>query len=280
MTAIKKFLVFLIFLLLANSTAMSAEKLKIAVTHPWLAILASFIGGAEVEIIQILTWNPDGDLIRTSNGKILKELPDRTKIIAIDEAEAKSAGINLNKNEKNFDIRLLYKPFPIGINRIADPSVVPFVAQRVLTALSEWDAANYPFYQRRLAEFQARLSSSMLAGQVLNGALIYDLSVSSGILLQAAGCKISRPSSEMLTQLQNYGAGALKNFANEKHSQGYIIFMDAWTHKNIKRHLEGRSDVYLWALPSIEMDYPSFLHEQYISLWQKITAKPLPGIRR
>ncbi|MBQ6435553.1 MAG: hypothetical protein IJJ09_06095, partial [Synergistaceae bacterium] len=74
-----------------------------------------------------------------------------------------------------------------------DPSVIPFVAQRILTALSEWDSQNYPYYQRKLAEFQARLSGSVLVGQVLKDITVCDMGESFGILLKAAVCKIERP---------------------------------------------------------------------------------------
>ncbi len=268
----------IIFLILFSliSQATGAEKLKIAVTHPWL--LAGFIGGAEVEIIQIREWNLDGELIRTPEYKNLHVLPPHTRVIAIDENEAKSTGLDLQDN--NFEIRLLYKPFPVSLEKISDPSVMPFLAQRILTALSEWDASNYPFYQRRLAEFQARLSSSLLAGQILRGSLICDLSGVSGILLQAAGCKITRPSNEILEQMQAGKNQILKDYIDDVRAKGYLIFIDAWTHKNIKRFLAKRTDVYSWSLPTVEMDYPSFLHEQYIALWQKTIAKPLPQKRR
>ena len=79
---------------------------------------------------------------------------------------------------------------------LSDPSVLPFVAQRVLTVLADWDPANYPYYQRRLAEFQARLSGSVLAGrQILRDIPVYDLTGYSGALLEAAGCRIERPAS-------------------------------------------------------------------------------------
>ena len=76
--------------------------------------------------------------------------------------------------------RALYRPFPIEADRIdaalSDPSVLPFVAQRILTVLADWDPANYPYYQRRLAEFQARLSGSVLAGrQILRDIPVYNL---------------------------------------------------------------------------------------------------------
>ena len=55
--------------------------------------------------------------------------------------------------------------------------------------------------------------------------------------------------------------------------------IDDDTPSSLRKFLTGRSDIYKWERPSLDKDYPTFLHEQYISLWQKITSKPLPGTR-
>ena len=188
----KKLIAIIVSVILLTGTAgYCDDKLNVAVTHPWLALLASFVGGPEVNVIPLRIWNDKGDLVLADKGSVLRELEDGTKIIALDSNDANEAGLNASK--KKFTLRCLYSPFPAKISSLYDPSVIPFVAQRVLTALSEWDAQNYPFYQRRLAEFQARLSSSVLVGQVLREATICDMSGSSGILLQAAGCTVERP---------------------------------------------------------------------------------------
>ena len=252
------------------------DKLNVAVTHPWLALLASFIGGPEVNVIPIRIWNDKGDLVMAEKGSVLRELEEGTKIMAIDANDAAVSG--LNDSRKKFSLRCLYSPFPANINSLYDPSVIPFVAQRVLTALSEWDSQNYPYYQRRLAEFQARLSSSVLVGQVLRDSTICDMSGSSGILLRAAGCKIERP--EELDKWMKGNFAGLREYLELNRSKGIITMFDDDTPAALKRYLSGRSDVFRWVRPSLETDYPSFLHEQYISLWQKIITKPLPGRKR
>ena len=250
------------------------EKLNISVANPWLALLASFIGGPEVNVIPLRIWNSNGDLVIAENGKTLRELDNEAKIIALDEKDAKDCGIN---GKNNFNIKYLYSSFPIEKASISDPSVIPFVAQRILTALSEWDAQNYPYYQRRLAEFQARMSGSVLVGQVLKDITVCNMGYSCGILLQAAGCKIETP--ENLENWQNWQKGnfsGLRDYIEEKRAQGIIVIFDDDTPPALKKYLSGRSDVYHWKRPPFDTDYPTFLHEQYISLWQKITAKSLP----
>ena len=252
------------------------DKLTIAVSHPWLVLLVSFIGGTEVNVIPVRVWNANGDLVIADRGKILRELEDGTKIIALDVDDAKSAGVIGTR--KNFAVRCLYSPFPLSINALPDPSVMPFVAQRVLTALSEWDAGNYPNYQRRLAEFQARMSSSVLVGQVLKDSTVCDMSGASGVMLQAAGCRLIRPE-----ELEQWGKGnfaGLREYLDNNKAQGITTMIDDDTPAVLKRYLSGRSDVFRWERPPLDRDYPTFLQEQYISLWQKIVTKPLPGMNK
>ena len=253
------------------------EKINIAVTHPWLALLASFIGGAEVSVTPLRIWNKNGDLALSDRGRVLKELASGAKIIAIDKDDAEGAGIN-GKNKDNFSVKYLYTPFPVSYNSLYDPSVIPFVAQRVLTALSEWDVQNYPYYQRRLAEFQARLSSSVLVGQVLKDIVICDLTGSAGVLLKAAGCKVNR--SDNFDEWQKGNMSGFRDYLDSQRAEGSVILIDDDTPASIRRSLSGRSGVYKWERPQLDIDYPAFLYEQNISLWQKITAKPLPGHNR
>lgn len=252
------------------------DKLNIAVSHPWLALLASFIGGAEVNVTPLRIWNDKGDLVLAERGKTLRELPEGTRIIALDENDAKASGIIDGRRKFSAGtVKCLYSPFPAKVNALADPSVIPFVAQRVLAALSEWDAQNYPYYQRRLAEFQARMSSSILVGQVLKDVTVCDMSGSAGILLQAAGCKVLRP--EGLENWEKGNFSGLREYLDANKAKNITTLIDDDTPPALKRFLAGRSDVFHWERPSLESDYPSFLHEQYISLWQKIITKPLPG---
>ncbi len=270
-----KFTALILGILLLTGRTGAEDRLNVAVTNPWLALLVSFIGGPEVNVTPIRIWNDNGDLVMAERGKILREIPDGAKIIALDENDAKDSGIKSAKSAEKFTVKYLYSPFPVSTNSLYDPSVIPFVAQRVLTALSEWDSQNYPYYQRRLAEFQVRLSSSILVGQVLKDISIADFSGSSGVLLRAAGCKVERPN-EIETWEKGNFAG-LREYLDEEKNKGAAIIFDDDTAPVLKRYLNGKSDVYKLERPSLDTDYPSFLHEQYISLWQKITEKPLPG---
>ena len=257
--AIKK-LCALIFIgatfIISSKAGYCDDKLNVSVTHPWLALLATFIGGPEVNVIPLRIWNSNGDLIMTDRGKALKQLEQGAKIIALDENDASASGI---KDTNNFVIKYLYSPFPVNVKLLSDPSVIPFVAQRVLTALSEWDPQNYPYYQRRLAEFPARLSGSVLVGQVLKEVTVCDFGGSCGILLQAAGCKILRPE-EQLERWNKGNFSGLRDYLDGMKAQGVITVYDDDTPNALKRYLSGRSDSFKWERPTLERDYPSFLH--------------------
>ena len=96
-------------ILLLAGGANADDKLNVAVTHPWLALLVSFIGGPEVNVTAIRIWNDNGDLVMAERGKILREIPDGAKIIALDENDAKNSGI---KSANKFTVKYLYSPFP------------------------------------------------------------------------------------------------------------------------------------------------------------------------
>jgi hypothetical protein len=260
-----------------------ADTLEIIVTSPWLTLLVNFIGGVNVKVTSIQEWNEEGELIRRIRARSLQSLPPETLLMAFDYRDARGLGLPF---ERYVNYRPLYAQLPLDENKIdaalLDPSVIPFVAQRVLTVLAGWDPANYPYYQKRLAEFQARLYSTTLAGrQILKDQAVYDLTGQSGALLQAAGCRLIRPSEadwaawsawkemEKLTAL-------VSRLLEEKTA----VVMDYSTPKAIRSYLGTNPNVFLIARPRVEHDYPSFLHDQYISLWSKITTKPLPALRR
>ena len=243
-------------------------KIEIIVTDMWLSMLTSFIGGSEVNVIPIKIWNSNGDLILSDRGRNLRELDSGSKIIALDEKEAKSI-----KGLEKFKIKFLYSNFPVDSSLVIDPSVLPFVAQRILTALSEWDRANYPYYQRRLAEFQARLSGAVLVGQVLKDVTICNFGGSCGILLQATGCKIECPDKENFERWSKANFIGLRDYLDSMSAKNIITVYDDDIPGVLRKYLAARSDTFHWSRPAEGVDYPTFINEQYISLWQKTRAK-------
>ena len=226
------------------------NKIKIAAADPWLAVITSFIGGTNVSVTSLYDFNAK------PNKNV--NLNNINKLIAIDRDELKN--FKLNINIENIETWYLFKEFQELNNleaAILDPSVTPFIAQKIMTALATWDAANYPYYQRRLAEFQTRLSSSILAGkQLLNGTKIYldgEGALNLYNLFKASGCEIldkATPDALSIVDDSNYARG--------------------------KRRLKSQGNIFYFKRPEIKdnnynIDYPAYLHDLYIALWQLIS---------
>ena len=256
-----------------------AGVLNVTVTSPWLAILVNFIGGVNVNVTSIQEWNDDGELVRRIRARNLQSLPAESLVMAFDYRDAKGLGLPLEQY-KNY--RALYNQMPLEENKLdasmSDPSVIPFIAQRVLTILADWDPSNYPYYQRRLAEFQARLYSTTLAGrQMLKGERVYDLTGHSGAFLQAAGCKLTRPSDEEWAAWSAWrNIGQLTSTVSRMVEERTVVVMDYSTPRAIRSVLSSNRAVFLIPRPRINQDYPAFLHDQYLSLWSRTTLRPLP----
>lgn len=274
----RTFLLCLVFLLVLSAGAQAAA-LNVTVTSPWLALLVNFVGGVNVSVTSIQEWNEDGELVRRIRARNLQNMPPETLLMAFDFRDAGGLGLPFAQY-KNY--RPLYRELPLAEEKIdsslSDPSVVPFIAQRVLTVLAAWDPTGYPYYQRRLAEFQTRLYSSVLAGrQVLKDQPIYDLTGYSSPLLQAAGCKLTRPSEEDWALWSSWkDMDRLRAAVTECVDNKVAVVLDYSTPKAIRSTLVPAFPVFFCARPKLDQDYPAFLHDQYLSLWSKITSKPLP----
>jgi hypothetical protein len=262
-----------------KAQAQTKTVLDIVVTSPWLSLLTNFIGGVNVKVTSIQEWNDDGELVRRIRTRNLQSLPPESLIMAFDYRDAKGIGL---PSEQYENYRPLYDQLPLDENKIdaslSDPSIIPFIAQRVLTVLADWDPANYPYYQRRLAEFQARLYSTTLAGrQILKDQPVYDLTGHSGFLLQAVGCRLTRPSEAEWAAWSAWREIAqLTDTVSRMAEEKVAVVLDYSTPKAIRSILSSNAAVFLIVRPRFDMDYPAFLNDQYISLWSKITSKPLP----
>jgi len=260
-----------------------ADVLNITVTSPWLAILVNFIGGVNVEVTSIQDWNNNGELVRRVNARGIQALPENSLIMAFDHHDARVLGL---QPERHANFRTLYNRMPLDLSRIdaymSDPSVIPFIAQRVLMVLADWDPSNYPFYQRRLAEFQARLHSTILAGrQMLRGQQVFDLTGHSRTFLQAAGSSIIRPSNEEWSAWSaRRNMSQLTEAISRMVEERAVVVMDHSTPRAIFNALSSNQSVFIITRPSINQDYPAFLHDQYLSLWSRTTLRPLPPGRR
>lgn len=271
-----------LFLILSLSFILTsgAYAIEITATSPWLAALTNFIGGVNVSVNSLQTWNKDGQLARP-RAKDLRAIDEEsTNIIALDRAEFRSFGLAPEKYSK---LRVLYDKLPFARRDIdtyfLDPSVLPFIAQRILPILSEFDPENYSYYQRRLAEFQTRLNSTMIAWrQLIKGQQVCDLTGSSKYLLIAAGYRLLRPAQEEIElwakwkQTETFSA-LLKEYAEKK----IPVLIDESTPKAIRSMAAQNKNVILLSRPHEGQDLLVHIHSEYLVIWGKLSEKTKVG---
>ncbi len=194
-----------------------ASRCPLVVTHPCLSSLVAFIGGINISVQPLARW--DGvHLVRLHPD--IHGLP----ALALDRREALAYGLNLDSDA----VVSLYREFPMDRSLeevFSDPACLPFLGQRVLVAISDLDPNEYEYYQRRLAEFQSRLDSTVSMGRrILKGAEILTFSKNLEPLFAAAGCTVTLASDEMLASLQ-----AALEPENEVEEDGLIALLEEWT---------------------------------------------------
>ncbi len=240
------------------------------VTSPWLATITSFIGGVYVTVNPLYVWDSNGSVVRKTR---VASIPKDRRMIALDADEAQRLGLNAAGRT---NLILLYRQVPLdvsdSVSLFSDPSVLPFISQRILTALSEFDPANYPYYQRRLSEFQTRLDSTILVGrQLLKGYPVLDLTGEFSDMLLAAGCDLSMRDNRLLNawakgEDTNGLLAAVKNAVQKK----IPVVLDTMTAKKIRDALRNEKDVLAIGRPAEGQDLLLFFHDQYLALWNKL----------
>ncbi|GAB1399237.1 hypothetical protein MASR2M17_11550 [Aminivibrio sp.] len=247
-----------------------AEALEIMATSPWMTMITRFIGGVYVTVKPISLWNNEGKSVR----KIpLSSIKKDASILALDEKEASALGL---KKESRPNLFLLYGKVPFDTARMdyhmADPSVLPFVAQRVLTGLSSFDPGNYPYFQRRLSEFQTRLDSTVLVGrQLLKGYPVFDLTEGATPLFVAAGCRLL-PENPALRKAWERGEdieGLLREVKTALDKKIPVI-LDSASAKPIFDALKEDKNVLFLSRPDPEQDLLLFFHDHYLLFWNRL----------
>ncbi|MEA3284248.1 MAG: hypothetical protein U9Q00_04630 [Synergistota bacterium] len=260
---------------LAESPSFSASPWRLAVTDPCLASMASFLGGVNLSVVPLSGWD-DGNFIRYRIK--VDDMPKRA--LCLDRSDGKKYGVSL----ESAGVAVLYSDFPVdrSVEEIfSDPASLPFVGQRVLVAIADLDPDGYSYYQRRLAEFQSRLDSTVSMGRkLLKGARILSLSGSSDLLFVAAGCEVETPTEDMMSQLS--GALPAKKDSEKKElseiltswKEGYdavlVDHLSDPTLIEVARKVPG----FVWIDPlTVETDPVGVLNDRYLVLWNVLRSK-------
>ena len=266
MSRITKVLFSFLLLLIFATHSFAMDIITIS---PWVAVLSSFIGGIKVNVTSLTTWDDS----RVSRARIRNLIKEDSNIIALYSSEIIKIGLD-EKDYKN--IRFLYENAPFEDSEsdkyFGDPSVLPFIAQRLLPVLSSLDPENFSYYQRRLAEFQTRLSSTILAGRnLLKGQKVLDLTCSSGYFITAAGCDVIKQNIEDIEAwIQLKQPEKLNELVINSQKESRVVIIDAATPKSIRTALSAFPNIVVLQRPPLDHDFLSFLHDQYLVIWNAV----------
>ncbi|NLX84188.1 MAG: hypothetical protein GXZ00_01020 [Synergistaceae bacterium] len=255
------FTAFALLLFFLNPTEAIAA--NFAVTSPWIGFIASFIAGDTVNVRYLSTWDSNGNVVKTSSprsGEI---------IIAIDAKDAENFKIKKNK-----DLRFLYDELRMTKEQFYsacfDPAMLPFIAQSVMKIMSEEDKARYTYFQRRLAEFQSKIESTIDSGRhLLENTKILDITGAEGTLLRSSLAGAIRPPGTVWEGWKKGDTRALKAALDEAQRRNWLILMDPWTPEVIRLEAVRYEYRLTLAPPSKDQDYFVFLHEIFLAIWNK-----------
>jgi hypothetical protein len=236
---------------------------------PWLSSITRFIVGTTINIQSASAWNPSG--ILTSPRLKLRD----ATIIALDPKDAARLGFETG----NPNLHLLYDNLPIEESKRGympfNPSILPFLSQRLLIVLCKLNPDNYSFYQRRLAEFQSRLESAVEVGRsLIHDAPVLDLSGAIGPWIRAASAKAVRPPDELWDAWSgNARIAELTLAVKEAENNGWQILTDAWTPQQIKAHTASSKRLVFISPPEADYDFFNYLHDIYLKFWTVSSAR-------
>jgi len=239
--------------------------LEMGVVNPWLSKMVAFIGGIHLESRPLTWWNDAGQ------EKLTGKIPAEGCVLAIDE---KSARRYMNGRVDGSRLRFLFRNAPQAIcgsdAMFLDPAALPFLAIRVMTEISSCDPSHYDYYQRRLAEFQGRLDSTVMVGRQMIGAIeILDLSWVSGAWIQAAsGYVVQPPPETRLAWLQGRDMESLDTALAEAAARDWLVVVDVWTPEAVRSRAP--RNVTVVDLPRIapEEDFFLYLYDLYLTIWE------------
>ena len=252
--------------------ASPAWALELWVTSPWLGLMARFIGGAHATVHSLRTWAEDGRLVGASRPS------PAGLVVALDPGEAADYGLSAQRK----NLRVLYRSLPFQGSRrqelFFDPAALPFVGQRLLIVFAKADPEHYGYYQRRLAEFQSRMESTLEVGrQLLPEVRLLDLTGLAGAWIRAAVPQGVRPPEPVWRRWEEGADGAsLRASLDRAESRGWLILLDPWTPGPVREAAAGRKRVVHLPVPRNDQEMFLFYYDLYLTLWNTLRGGAAP----
>lgn len=264
-----RFVVFLMILTITVCVApLCAYAGSFAVTSPWVYQIVSFIGGEKQHIRSLSKWD--------KNGKVQRVLYPRSveTIIALNIHDARLFGIQSSREKLHFIFDTYNVNDEFIMRAFYDPAVLPFIAQRVMNIIAETDEKRYRYYQRRLAEFQSRINSTLDIGRHLMSDIgILDLTVNSGVWVQATANKLVKPPPYIWQEWCNGNTAALNDALQLADEKEWLVITDAWTPNIIREQAEKSRNYIFISPPENGADFFAYLHEMIMTLWNSSKQK-------
>ncbi|MDR1019719.1 MAG: hypothetical protein LBL73_03090 [Synergistaceae bacterium] len=247
----------------ASTAASMAETPSVYVTLPWITGMARFIVGSTINVYPLSAWNETGTL------KNVRRVPGDAPVIALDPLDAKRYGLEAGR----LGLYFLYENLPLPDEKRDslqfDASALPFLSQRLLMVISRLRPDNYAFYQRRLAEFQSRVDSTLEVGKSqIRDMSILDLSGAVSPWVRAAAPGAVRPP-EYLWEAWAKGdrLRELSLAVDEALRRGWWIVTDAWTPRYVlAASSDAPKNIHIDP-PAADQDFFVYLHDIYLKMW-------------
>ncbi|QTX32907.1 hypothetical protein KAR29_03045 [Aminithiophilus ramosus] len=249
-----------------SSPGAELERRSLWVTSPWLALMCRFVGGVYVDVRSLVDWDEGGRY--SVRGKAL---PEGATVIALDDRDILFYGLKVQ--ETHLSMRTLYSRLSLSeLDRerlFLDPAGLPFLGQRLLVVLADIDSDRYSYYQRRLAEFQSRLESTVDVGrQIIGDVSLLDLTGRSSLLIEGAVKAPIRPPDAVWNKwCQGEGLPSLRLSLQEARRREWLVVVDVWTPETVRLEAEGTGPIVVLPSPSLNQDLFLFLYDQYLAIW-------------
>lgn len=257
----------LVGLVPASSNGEEIETWDLWTTSPWVASIARYVGGVYVNVHSLRTWDETGQEIEGPANP-----SPGTPVLAIAPGDLLRKGFD----PADLSIRYLYSRDPVSVSRMEhlflDPAALPFIGQRVMIGISLFDPEHYSYFQRRLAEFQSRLESTIDVGrQIIGNIKLLDLTWRSSQLIEAAvDSPVRPPIKTRLKWEKGEDLGLLNLTVKEAVKRNWLIVTDTWTPPVVLTLLSGGSKKVHLPPPRGDQELFLFLYDQYLSIWNAV----------
>ncbi|GHV27373.1 hypothetical protein FACS1894167_02290 [Synergistales bacterium] len=260
---------FIIFHAAASFAAQAQPAPDVWVTQPWIAAMARFIAVSTLNVRPMCAWGGDGSL------RVIRRPPRGATVIALDTKDADKYGLRSGR----YGLHLMYEHLPIAdLYRNAiqfDPSMLPFMSQRLLVILSKLNQDNYSFYQRRLAEFQSRVESTVEVGRSqIRGVKMLDLAGAVSPWIEAAATDAVRPPPEVWAAwAKGERAEELLAAVTSAQNRGWWIVTDTWTPARIAAAAASAPRKVKITPSDANQDLFEYLQDIYLQMWNVMAKR-------